>query len=250
MYNKESIISECCNLECKPVPLATRGMLNCVCEKTIHYNKNTPLSVDPYTRTKMMTKKTMTKVGIGEMRRSQLGHTAGTLAENWRTGTYVWASSPWGAYSFTTQPNINVINVVESNPIMNAILLAIFLVICTIAAMCFCKHYEIVRRDEQDYSDMPDLVPNIVKDEGNTTVRRAPMFSPKMDIDSRACSHIMEPLYPEDLSDFPSEAELKCLFSRAVRLEDQTVRSLMSVRNASKRNSSAWKRVECYITSK
>ena len=44
----------------------------------------------------------------------------------------------------TTWPNVNITNVDVSDPTMNAILLAILLVIFSIATTYFCMHYKIV----------------------------------------------------------------------------------------------------------
>ena len=62
---------------------------------------------------------------------------------------------------------------------MNAILLAILFAILAIAAMYFCKQYTIGRRDKDDYSDMPELMPNFeTGPDGERVVHFAPQEPP------------------------------------------------------------------------
>ena len=70
---------------------------------------------------------------------------------------------------------MNVINVDETDTTLNAILLAILLVISATAAMYFCKHFKLGRLDEEDYSEMPQLVPNFqIGPDGKEVIQFAP----------------------------------------------------------------------------
>ena len=95
---------------------------------------------------------------------------------DWQTGTYAWSAGAWIANALGSQPIANVINLDEADMTLTAILLVILFVLSAIAAMSSRKHYKIVRRDADDYSDMPELVPNIVEDEeGNMKEQYAPV---------------------------------------------------------------------------
>ena len=59
-----------------------------------------------------------------------------------------------------TAPNVNVVTIEKTSSTLMAIMLAILLVLVSIAGMYFHKHFKVVRREDEEYADMPELEPS------------------------------------------------------------------------------------------
>ena len=77
----------------------------------------------------------------------------------WSHGPAIWYWNTRHANAERIEPNVNIVTIKGTSSTFVAIMLAILLVLVSFAGMYFHKHFKVVRREDDEYADMPELIP-------------------------------------------------------------------------------------------